>query len=151
MVARLKKKYFIIIILFFLLFVFGIFLLNTQNPKLIQIKRYIPSEIKDFLKDTIFYIPSVIKSNSKDKEIERLELKVHKLENTKGYINEDIFPQTQFLKLKFNQMSLENIETRFEYVRYGEIVKPFYLEYFNDKVFLFLKMGVFIQLSLIKY
>ena len=61
MVARLKKKYFIIIILFFLLFVFGIFLLNTQNPKLIQIKRYIPTEIKDFLKDTIFYIPSVIK------------------------------------------------------------------------------------------
>ena len=142
MVARLKKKYFIIIILFFLLFVFGIFLLNTQNPKLIQIKRYIPTEIKDFLKDTIFYIPSVIKLNSaKDKEIERLELKVHKLENTKGYINEDIFPQTQFLKLKSNQMSLENIETRFEYVRYGEIVKPFYLEYFNDKIFLVFKDG----------
>ena len=80
-------------------------------------------------------------NSAKDKEIERLELKVHKLENTKGYINEDIFPQTQFLKLKSNQMSLENIETRFEYVRYGEIVKPFYLEYFNDKVFLVFKDG----------
>ena len=76
---------------------FWYFFIKYPNPKLIQIKRYIPTEIKDFLKDTIFYIPSVIKLNSaKDKEIERLELKVHKLENTKGYINEDIFPQTQF-------------------------------------------------------
>ena len=38
-------------------------------------------------------------------------------------------------------MSLENIETRFEYIRYGEIVKPFYLEYLNDKIFLVFKDG----------
>ena len=142
MVVKMKKKYFIFLILFILFFVSGVFLLNTQNSKLIQIKRYIPSEIKDFLKETVFYIPSILKSNSeKEKEIERLELRVHKLENTKGYVNEDIFPQTQYLKLKFKEMSLENIETKFEYLRYGEIVKPFYIEYFNDKVFLVFKDG----------
>ena len=48
MVVKMKKKYFIFLILFILFFVSGVFLLNTQNSKLIQIKRYIPSEIKDF-------------------------------------------------------------------------------------------------------
>ena len=144
----MKKKYFIFLILFILFFVSGVFLLNTQNSKLIQIKRYIPSEIKDFLKETVFYIPSILKSNSeKEKEIERLELRVHKLENTKGYVNEDIFPQTQYLKLKFKEMSLENIETKFEYLRYGEIVKPFYIEYFNDNVFLVFKDGSIYSVS----
>ena len=64
MVVKMKKKYFIFLILFILFFVSGVFLLNTQNSKLIQIKRYIPSEIKDFLKETVFYIPSILKSNS---------------------------------------------------------------------------------------
>ena len=63
----MKKKYFIFLILFILFFVSGVFLLNTQNSKLIQIKRYIPSEIKDFLKETVFYIPSILKSNSERK------------------------------------------------------------------------------------
>ena len=54
-------------------------------------KRYIPSEIKDFLKETVF-IPSALKSTMVC-YIERLD-RVHKLEITKGYVNEDIFPNS---------------------------------------------------------
>ena len=67
-------------------------------------------------------------------EIERLESRVYKLENLKGYSNEDIFPDTQFLKLDFKSISLKNIQTKFKYERYGDLVKPYYLEVWGDRV-----------------
>ena len=47
-------------------------------------------------------------------------------------------------------MSLEILRQVWVF-RYGEIVKPFYLEYFNDKVFLVFKDGSIYSAHLIKY
>tara|TARA_B100000787_G_scaffold108748_1_gene80882 strand:- start:2790 stop:4199 length:1410 start_codon:yes stop_codon:yes gene_type:complete len=139
-----KKYFYITIVIFLIFFSFGAFLLNTQNPDLIKLKRYVPTEFKNFLKDTIFFIPDQLKLKAnREKEIERLELRVYKIENSKGFINEDIFPDTQFLKLDFNSISLKDIKPKFKYIRYGEIVKPFYLETWGDKVVLGFKDGSF--------
>ena len=53
------KKPFIAILIFIIFFIFGIYALtqNTDNSFVKSIKDKTPTYVKDFLKETIFYVP----------------------------------------------------------------------------------------------
>tara|TARA_Y100000590_G_scaffold302630_1_gene341151 strand:+ start:337 stop:1737 length:1401 start_codon:yes stop_codon:yes gene_type:complete len=140
-----KKKilfYFVLIISLFLLF--GIFLINqNENNKVSKlIKDNTPSNIKYFLKNTVFYIPLKIRE-FKEIQKDNRELKD---KNTK------IILENNILKNKLYQGSYDVI-TKDEYL-FQSFVVPFtseknpnfskskaYLEVFKDKIIIFFWSG----------
>ena len=113
-----KTIYFLITSLFFtlVLIFLSLYFINSKNPeKVAFIKSLLPPELKFLIKEKVclygYYVPE--------------------------YRNERIFPQTQFLKLNFNEITVNGLESRDSFFidtkRNGQKVVPFYIETFADK------------------
>ena len=107
-----------------------------------------PPFIKDFLKQSVFILPS-LKKDLKELKAEntRLENVIYGLEEDYDIANERIFPETQFLKLKFDEYKIK-IKSKYEYTRYGIKVEPFYIDIYNDRLIIGLKDGKLILANL---
>ena len=90
--------------------------INSQSPEKIEfIKNLLPNELKFLIKEKVckykYFIPE--------------------------YRNERIFPQTQFLKLNYHEISINGLEARKSYFadekKDGQKIVPFYIETFDDK------------------
>ena len=141
MVARLKKILLSNTIIMILFFLAGYQLINTKNEFLVNFKRLFPQDIKYFLKKNFFIIPDLKKQiselNEKNSSLEKIISEAEK----NNIANEVVFPETQFLKLNFINYKIENIKSKFDYERYGQIVEPFYIDIWNDLLIATLKDG----------
>ena len=149
-----KKKIIIYISIIFLIFL----ILNILylNKNLDFVKNYFSSDIKKILKNSIFYISNLERKNkiitesynNLNKTNQILYSKLIDLQQSKDIVNEEIFPQTQFIKLDYKIFKLTNIESSSLYSGTEKKVFPFYLEYYNNKVIISSKQGSFFQLSI---
>ena len=122
-------------------FLVGSFLLSTTNQNLISLKRFFPPFIKDVLKQTVFILPSLKKDLRELKsENTRLESVIYGLEKNYNIANERIFPETQFLKLKFEEYKIR-AKSNYEYYRGGVKAEPFYIDIYDDNLIISLKDG----------
>ena len=141
------KKIFLIIIslvaLFLLFNLIGYNLFTSQNESIIKVKNLIPENIKVFVKKNFFYFSSIKALNKKQKiTIRNLEKKLHKLENEVDFANEHFFPDTQFLKLRFKEIKINELDPEFFVLSYfADKTRPFYIELMNDIIILALKNG----------
>jgi len=88
-----KRRFIVIIIVSLFFFLFGIYLLNQNSDNKFAkfIKDKTPYKIKIFLKDTLFYIPLVIKENKRLKnEVNQLNVKKRSLELKYAYLKNKI-------------------------------------------------------------
>ena len=109
-----KKIIFAVAIL--ILILLSIFYINQQGPaKTKLVKNLLPNQLKFLIKEQVcdyrYFVPE--------------------------YHNERIFPQTQFLKLNYNETKIKGLKPKEknleEINKYGQIVIPFYIETFNDE------------------
>lgn len=123
-----KKKVLIITIFGLLFFLFGIYLLNKtyKNNFAKFIKDNTPYQIKNFLKNTIFYIPIALREN------EELNIEVTKLNKIKGNLElENIYLKN---KLEFGNHEKKIIKTEEAQYELNYFVAPFFDEkLFNNK------------------
>jgi hypothetical protein len=150
----MKKKYILIIAL---LFGFTLILVNILyvNGNLDYFKNKIPATYKEKLKSTIFYFTHLKKTNQVLSEYineinlrnQKIEAQINKISQEKNLANENIFPQTHFLKLRYDSKNLEtiNLEKKPLYVG-SEEVSPHYLEYSGDNLFIASKSGAMYQI-----
>lgn len=137
------------IIIFFIIviFVFGNFYFFFSNSTISQkVKSIVPLEIKVLLKNTILYFPNLKKENIiLSKENLSLYTKISKLENLTNSANKKFFPSTQFLDLNYIEFPIDlNAETTYD--RYGEKVKPFYIDiYKNNLIFVNKENKIFFE------
>ena len=108
-----KIIYFLIISLFFsiVLIFLSVYFINFKNPEKIAL----PREFKFLIKEKVC---------------------LYRYYDVPEYANERIFPQTQFLKLNYNEITIKGLESREAYLgdkkRNGQKVVPFYIETFDD-------------------
>ncbi len=148
------KKIYIIISAVLVLFVTLNFLYFSNI--LIPLKKYLPHEFKNFLTKTIFYVPSLIKQKDAmykkyDLEYKKnriLEKKLDEIQEAKGIINEEVFPQTQFTKLNYISHNVDKIEKKNFYYGTDKFVSSFYLEVFQENLILTSKKGKFFYFSI---
>jgi len=109
-----KKIIFAVAIL--ILILLSIFYINQQGPaKTKLVKNLLPNQLKFLIKEQVcdyhYFVPE--------------------------YHNERIFPQTQFLKLNYNETKIKGLKPKEknleEINKYGQIAIPFYIETFNDE------------------
>jgi len=109
-----KKIIFAVAIL--ILILLSIFYINQQGPaKTRLVKNLLPNQLKFLIKEQVcdyhYFVPE--------------------------YHNERIFPQTQFLKLNYNETKIKGLKPKEknleEINKYGQIAIPFYIETFNDE------------------
>ena len=132
---------FILIITFNLLYYFGAFS---------SVKQIIPFPIKNFLTNTILYVPSKIKERNAvyklyEKEIKRnydLESRIDRLETLKDATNTEIFPKTQFIELEYSSYNMESIDKK-KNVYSKEITSPFYIEIYDTNLLVSSRTGKF--------
>lgn len=151
---KIKSKVIVFITVFFFIF----FTLNIlySNQKLEFLKNYVPSNVKKVLKSSFFYFSNLKRKNkiiteayeSLNKNNQILFSKLVELQQSKDIVNEEIFPQTQFIKLNYKYFKLKDIETRPLYSGTNKKVFPFYLEYYNNDIIVSSKQGSFFRLSL---
>ncbi len=125
-----KKLIYFIILLFVILTFFGIYLISqdTNNKLSKKIKDNVPLEIKQLLKNTIFYIPLKIRE-FKDIKRENEKLKVDI--NTLDY--ENIYLKNKLEFGKFNEKIINSKNSKYNL---KEFILPFYTDenlFDNDK------------------
>ena len=146
---KYKKFYFIflvLIIFFNLLYYFG-----ALSP----LKQILPSQIKNFLTNTILYIPSKLKQHSavyklyeREKKYNyQLETKIDRLETLKDAVNTEVFPKTQFIELEYSSYNISSIEKK-KNIYTSEITSPFYLEIYNDYLLINSRTGKFFYIPI---
>ena len=136
------------IIIFSILIITSLLFLNILYSKsdLSFVKNKIPDGIKNILKKTIFIIPNLKKEIEAQKYLvnkqidarKKLKNELVEIQQIKGIVNEKVFPQTQFLKLKYFEIPL-NITKNYE--RDGKKVSPFYMEIFKNNLLIASKDG----------
>ena len=94
--VKLKKIIIAIIIILTFSFFAGSFLLSTTNQNLISFKRLFPPFIKDFLKQSVFILPSLKDLKELKAENTRLENVIYGLEEDYDIANERIFQKSIF-------------------------------------------------------
>ncbi len=138
----MKKILITVLALLILFFFTGYHLINTQNKYLVNFKRLFPDNLKIFLKDTIFIIPDLKKKILKlEEQNTSLEKVISETEKNYDIANEVVFPKTQFLKLNFFNYDIQNIKSKFDYERFGQVVEPFYIDIWNNLLIFTLKDG----------
>ena len=82
MINFFKKIIFITLILLILFFIFGTYLLISEDKFSKNIKNLFPDNLKVSLRDTFFYIPSKLReSDNLKNKVTDLDLKIRKLNN----------------------------------------------------------------------
>ncbi len=138
----MKKIIITVLVLFLLFFFTGNYLINTQNKYLVNFKRLFSDDLKLFLKETIFIIPDLKKKILKLEELNTsMEKIISETEKKNDIANEVIFPKTQFLKLNFSNYDIQNVKSKFDYERFGQVVEPFYIDIWDDLLIFTLKDG----------
>ena len=128
---KIKSKVIVFITVFFFIF----FTLNIlySNQKLEFLKNYVPSNVKKVLKSSFFYFSNLKRKNkiiteayeTLNKNNQILFSKLVELQQSKDIVNEEIFPQTQFIKFNYKYFKLKDIETRPLYSGTNKKVFPF--------------------------
>jgi len=129
----------------------SLYYINQKDPEKIRfIKKIIPNKVKFLVKSKIFFIPEYI---NKTKTLEenlinrikinnRLESKLIKLMREKNLVNNEFFPQTQFLNLNYKEVPVENLEkTRSRYMNHNDKISTFFIETNDDNIFLVSEKG----------
>lgn len=124
-----KILYFFILVLI-IIFSFYFFFSNSVFSQ--KIKSIVPLEFKLLVKNTVFYFPNLIKENQSLKnENIKLYSDISKLENLTNSSNKKFFPTTQYLKLNYVENPVD-LKAKITYERYGEYVKPFYIDVYKN-------------------
>ena len=119
----MKKKFvnlFLILLFFSIILIFsGKYFLSSQSPEKVAIaKKLLPNKLKFLIKEEVclyqYFVPE--------------------------FKNERMFPQTQFLKLNYQEVLLSGLESRESYYavqkKGGKKAVPFYIETFKDDIIL---------------
>ena len=143
----MNKKIIYISIVFLLLSsglgVLGWLSITSSNKSLSYIDKYIPLQVKVLLKDTLFYIPTMIEyKNRLIYNYDELTENYERLADEKDFINENMFPNTQLLKLNYIETDV-GIKNTYELIKYGQKVNSFYIESYQDDLFISMKDGHF--------
>lgn len=85
----MKKKIFLILIVFLHFFIFGWYAIGSNNLIIIKLKNLFSLELRNNLKNTIFYIPNIIQDN---KNLNERILKLNSSINAGLNFNDEIFP-----------------------------------------------------------
>lgn len=144
----MKNKIFYLFVIISIIFVLNIlYLSNLLSP----FKKYLPNEFNKFLTNTILYFPSLIKERNafikkyeitlNDKLI--LENKISEIQYFNDNVNEEIFPQTQFVRFDYNSIKLSSIEKKKSSYLNNIYTSPFYIELFNNYLITTSKRGTF--------
>ena len=144
----IKKILFFSVILF--TFLYLLYILNHYSPSSLNfLKKIIPQNIVHLSKKTIFFIPTLIKENNYNEEkIKRLESIIKKKDveffeakHKSGLnTNTEFLPNTQFLKLNFQEIAIKNLEFDFEN-KWKYKVSKFFVESIDNKIIIFSKRG----------
>ena len=140
----MKKTIIFFLILSFAFITIGLPLhyMNLKNPEKTRfIKDLIPNQFKSFLKKTFFFIPEYIRKHELllgyYKKGQILEQKLDKVMQKKDMVNEEIFPQTQFMKINYKEILVDGLDKRDSF--FPSIYKknsPFFIETLNEKTIL---------------
>ena len=140
----MKKTIIFFLILSFAFIAIGLPLhyMNLKNPEKIRfIKDLIPNQFKSFLKKTFFFIPEYITKHELllgyHKEAQIVEQKLIKVMQEKDMINEEIFPQTQFMKINYKEILVDGLDKRDPFLNPSDKKNsPFFIETLNEKTIL---------------
>lgn len=147
----MKKKYFFTLTGLLLLLLLILANILYVNGSLDYLKNKIPSTYKEKLKSTIFYFTHIKKKNHILSEYndelnirnQQLEAKINKISQEKNLANENIFPQSHFLKFNYVSKNLDKINLKKKTLYVGsEEVSPYYLEHFENNLYITSKSGV---------
>jgi len=92
------------------------------------------------LKEKLLYEQNEITT----KRWKRLDIKIAKIMQEKTLVDEEIFPQTHFIKLNYHEISVDGLEMRerrfnprlFTHFPSGGKISPFFIETLNEKIIL---------------
>jgi len=88
------------------------------------------------------YFPLLIDDNKKLSDIiNQSDIEIDRLKATKDLVNEEFFPETQFVKLNYLETDLINIKPKVKSIKFGQTVSSFYIETKDDVVFLIFEDG----------
>ena len=140
----MKKTIIFFLILSFAFITIGLPLhyINIKNPEKIRfIKDLIPNKFKSFLKKTFFFIPEYIRQHELllgyYKKGQILEQKLDKVMQEKDMVNEEIFPQTQFMKINYKEILVDGLDKRDSFLNPSdEKNSPFFIETLNEETIL---------------
>jgi hypothetical protein len=134
-----KKLLFISSITLILFFLLNLIYLKFNND---EIKKLLPNNVKLFLKKTIFIVPYLKKDLESSKLLTEKQIaytnllknELIKIQQSRGIVNEKIFPDTQFNKFNYSEIQVKGILSKKGYKRDGETVSPFYIETFQNNL-----------------
>ena len=140
---------------------------NYQSDKISFIKKLIPENVKILLKKSIFLSNELEKElelannqieglrkeyNKRQKTFDHLKHNLIAIQQQKNLVNEEIFPNTQFLKLNFKEVNLnlksKNPQDPLSTKRHGKKVSPFYIENSEKYLFIIFKNGDLYKIEL---
>ena len=67
---------------------------------------------------------------------QQLEAKINKISQEKNLANENIFPQSHFLKFNYVSKNLDKIDLKKTLYVGSEEVSPYYLEHFENNLYI---------------
>lgn len=119
----------------FIVIITPLYYINQKDPEKIRfIKKFIPNEIKFFVKSKIFFM-----EKNTLKSFEGILIKLMK---EKNLVNVELFPQTQFLNLSYKEIPVKNLEVNdARYKNLSENISTFFVETKNDEIFLVSSKG----------
>ena len=149
----MKKKYVFIFLALGVLFNL-LYFVGALEP----FKKIVPLSVKNFVKNTILYIPAQYKKKESKLFIYEklanqtisLQSRVNELESLKDAINTQVFPKTEFVELEYVSHDIHSIKKK-EVLPTGEITSPFYLELFDNNLIISSRIGKFFYLPINSY
>lgn len=110
--------------------------INNNNRLMLNIKDFVPSDIKKYIKHNFFKSKVLIDENDfLKKENEKLNSRIVDLEKVKNLTNKQIFPQTQFLNLDYSEINIDTLDFRKGKI-FGKIKSEFYIETIDNYILL---------------
>lgn len=153
MISKKVVKYFIYLIVIFIFFncLVLIAFLYPNNSTTSFLGKLLPTNIKPIVVNSSSFLREFYLKNiyfSRQEQLETLQKRVEELELAKGFINERIFPETQFLNLNYQEYKLNlDINTKaLPYMR--ENMAPFYISHYKKKLLIITKNGKFFSSDL---